>query len=57
MVKITIRARPEPEENKNLHFALDNTNCQARLLLISAQISNFHSQSLNSETEGAELML
>ena len=30
-------------------------NCQARLLLISAQISKFHSQSLNSETKGAEL--
>ena len=32
-------------------------HCQAQLLLISAQISKFHSQSLNSETKGAELTL
>ena len=31
--------------------------CQARLLLISAKISKFHSESLNSETKGAELTL
>ena len=31
--------------------------CQARFLLISAQISIFHSVSLNSETKGAELTL
>ena len=31
--------------------------CQARLLLFSAQIFKLYSQSLNSETKGAELML
>ena len=34
-----------------------NPNCQARLLLISVQISEFHTESLSSETKGAELML
>ena len=32
-------------------------NCQARLLLISAQMSKFLSQSLNTERKGAELTL
>ena len=34
-----------------------STNCQARLLLLSAKISEFNFQSLNSETKGAELTL
>ena len=40
-----------------IHYSPFLTNCQARLLLISAKISKFHSQSLNSETKGAELTL
>ena len=31
--------------------------CQAQPLLISAQMSKFHSQSLNTERKGAELTL
>ena len=34
-----------------------SANCQARLLLFSAQISKLNSQGLNSETKGAELTL
>ena len=34
-----------------------HVNCRARLLLLFAQVSKFNSQSLNSETKGAELTL
>ena len=44
-------------QNEVLEHAIKIKDCQARLLLISAQISKFHSQSLNSEMKGAELML
>ena len=35
----------------------NSLNCQARLLLVFAPISKLNSQSLNSETKGAELTL
>ena len=51
---INIKVSPILTEWTNVTLS---TCCRARLLLLSAQVSKFHFQSLNSETKGAELML
>ena len=38
-------------------LSIQQTYCQAWLMLVSDQISKYKSQSLNSETKGAELTL